>query len=197
MALDRSESWFLKKHHSGEIFGPVPFGKIQEWTHSAQVNAQDMLSTDQVIWTKAPMIPELEMDWLVVLGEGLLYGPTTAEALLEFEKASEITATTALIDCKTGETTTLGEAPFFAPVSRAKPLYGERAPADTLLSLVQWTSQPGSLRVNLQQRIRELENALLEERRKRVLAEESIVRLEGRIRELEERIRDYSGFRRS
>ena len=30
-----------------------------------------------------------------------------------------------------------------------------------------------------------------------MLAEETIVRLEGRIRELEDRIRDYSGFRRA
>jgi hypothetical protein len=30
-----------------------------------------------------------------------------------------------------------------------------------------------------------------------VVAEKTIVRLEGKIRELEDRIRDYSGFRRS
>ena len=90
MAIERSENWFLRKHDSGEVFGPVPFEKIREWAHSAQVNPQDMLSTDQVIWTKAPMIPETEMDWLIVVSENLLYGPTTAEALLEFEELGEI-----------------------------------------------------------------------------------------------------------
>jgi len=38
--------------------------------------------------------------------------------------------------------------------------------------------------VSLQQRIRELENALLEERRKLGIAEETSARLEGRVREL-------------
>ena len=94
MAIERSENWFLRKHDSGDVFGPVPFDKIREWAHSAQVNAQDMLSTDQIIWTKAPMIPETEMDWLIVVGENVLYGPTTAEALLEFERLGEITTAT-------------------------------------------------------------------------------------------------------
>jgi hypothetical protein len=52
MAIEHSENWFLRKHDSGEIFGPVPFEKIREWAHSAQVNPQDMLSVDQAIWTK-------------------------------------------------------------------------------------------------------------------------------------------------
>jgi hypothetical protein len=126
------------------------------------------------------MIPDLEMDWLVAVGKDLLYGPTTAEAVLEFERAGEINAATAIINCKTGDSSTLGETPFFAK--------GFPNPD---------TGQSGSLRVNLQQRIRELENALLEERRRLAIASETIVRLEGQIRQLEDRIRDYSGFRRN
>ena len=112
MAIERSENWFLRKHESGEVFGPVPFDKIREWAHSAQVNAQDMLSTDQTIWTKAPMIAETEMDWLIVVGENVLYGPTTAEALFEFERLGEITVATTLINCTTGERTTKPSAPI-------------------------------------------------------------------------------------
>jgi hypothetical protein len=190
MAIERSESWFLRKHDTGEVFGPVPFEKIREWAHSAQVNAQDTLSTDQIIWTKAPMIAEMEMDWLIVLGENVLYGPTTAEALLEFERLGEINLDTALINCTTGERTTLGEAPFYRGMQG---LVQGQSPADALLS------QPGrgaGLRTSLQQRILELENALLEKGRKLTDAEETIVRLEAKIHELEDRIRDYSGFRR-
>jgi hypothetical protein len=189
MAIERSENWFLRKHESGEVFGPVPFEKIRDWAHSAQVNAQDMLSTDQIIWTKAPMIPETKMDWLIVLGENVLYGPTAAEALLEFERLGEITLATTLINCTTGEQTTLGEAPFY----RGQMAIEEQTPMDTLVI------QPGrgaGLRMSLQQRIRELENALLDKGRKLTEAEETIARLEGKVRELEERIRDYSGFRR-
>jgi hypothetical protein len=190
MAIERSENWFLRKHDSGEVFGPVPFDKIREWAHSAQVNAQDMLSIDQIIWTKAPMIPETEMDWLIVLGDHVLYGPTTAEALLEFERLGEITGATTLINCTTSERMTLGEAPFYGGPAL---VMEEQAPTDTFIV------QPGrgaGLRISLQQRIRELENALLDKGRKLSDAEETIVRLESKIRELEERIRDYSGFRR-
>jgi hypothetical protein len=190
MAIERSENWFLRKHESGEVFGPVPFEKIREWAHAAQVNAQDMLSTDQIIWTKAPMIPETQMDWLIVLGENVLYGPTTAEALLEFERIGEITVATNLINCTTGERMSLGEAPFYRGSQVAME---EQAALDTLVI------QPGrgaDLRMSLQQRIRELENVLLDKGRKLSDAEETIARLETKVRKLEERIRDYSGFRR-
>jgi hypothetical protein len=190
MAIERSENWFLRKHDSGEVFGPVPFEKIREWAHAAQLNAQDMLSTDQIIWTKAPMISETEMDWLIVVGENVLYGPTTAEALVEFERLGEITVATTLINCTTGERTTLGEAPFYRGQQIA---VEEQTPVDTLV--IQPGRGPG-LRISLQQRIRELENALLEKGRKLTDAEEIIARLESKIRGLEERIRDYSGFRR-
>ena len=190
MAIERSENWFLRKHDSGEVFGPVPFEKICEWAHSAQVNAQDMLSTDQIIWTKAPMISETEMDWLIVVGENVLYGPTTAEALFEFERLGEITVATTLINCTTGERLTFGEAPFYRGQQVA---VEEQTAMDTLV--IQPGRGPG-LRISLQQRIRELENALLDKGRKVTDAEETIARLESKIRGLEERIRDYSGFRR-
>ena len=196
MAIEHSENWFLRKYHNGEVFGPVPFEKIREWAHSAQVNPQDMLSVDQVIWTKAPMIPEMAMDWLIVVGENLLYGPTTAEALLEFERLGEINPATGLINCNSGQEGTLGETPFYQ-ASLVNPSQEERTAASSLLGLIPRPGESGGFRVNLQQRIRELENALLEKRRKLMLAEETIVRLEGRIRELEDRIRDYSGFRRA
>jgi hypothetical protein len=190
MAIERSENWFLRKHDTGEVFGPVPFEKIREWAHSAQVNAQDTLSTDQMIWTKAPMIPETEMDWLIVVGENVLYGPTTAEALLEFERLGEITAATALINCTTGDRCTLGETPFYRALQRE-----EQYSADAMAASIQ-PGRGASFRASLQQRIRELENVLLEKGRKLTDAEETITRLEARIRELEDRIRDYSGFRR-
>lgn len=190
MPIERLENWFLKKHDSGEVFGPVPFEKIREWAHSAQVNALDMLSTDQIIWTKAPMIQETEMDWLIVVGDNVLYGPTTAEALLEFERLGEINAATALINCTTGVRSTLGETPLYRALQADDPRSEE-----ALTALIQ-PSRGTGLRASLQQRIRELENTLLEKGRKLTEAEETIARLEARILQLEDRIRDYSGFRR-
>lgn len=180
----------MRKHDSGEVFGPVPFEKIREWAHSAQVNALDMLSTDQIIWTKAPMIPETEMDWLIVVGDNVLYGPTTAEALLEFERLGEINAATALINCTTGVRSTLGETPLY------RALQADDSRSEEALTALIQPSRGTGLRTSLQQRIRELENTLLEKGRKLTEAEETIARLEARILQLEDRIRDYSGFRR-
>ena len=196
MAIEHSENWYLRKHDSGEVFGPVPFEKIREWADSAQVNPLDTLSIDQSIWTKAPMIPEMEMDWLIVVSENLLYGPTTAEALLEFEELGEINPSTALINCNTGDSITLGETRFYQ-ASQGHRLPGRQAPASVSRASMQQPLQSGGFRVSLQQRIRELENALLDKGRKLMSAEETIVRLKDKIRELEDRIRDYSGFRRS
>jgi hypothetical protein len=185
MPIANPEHWFLKKHDHGEVFGPVHFDKIKDWANSAQINPQDMLSDDGTVWTKAPMIPELEMDWLVVVGENLLYGPTTAGALLEFLQLGEITSETALINCCTGQLWTLSETPFYEQF-QAEPKE-DTLPANPLLAMMQ-QSGSGGVKLNLQKRVRELESALLDRRRKLMAAEETIVRLESRIRELEEQL---------
>ena len=196
MPIENPENWFLKKHENGEVFGPVAFSRIQDWARSAQVNPQDMLSNDKTIWTKAPMIPEMEMDWLIVVGENLLYGPTTGDALIEFDKLGEISPESKLINCLTGESITLGETAFYK-LSQTE-VAVEATPANPLLAMLQQTGS-GGVRANLQKRIRELETALLDKRRKLMAAEEAIARNEMKIKELEDRIRDISGsgFRRA
>lgn len=194
MVNENPDNWFLKKHENGEIFGPVHFDKIKDWARSAQVNPQDMLSNDGTIWTKAPMIPDLKMDWLVVVGDNLLYGPTTSEALLEFDQVGEITPDTPLVNCCTGETTVLSATEFFQ-AAQAEPKE-EKISTHPLLAMLQQPGQ-GGVRANLQKRIRELEAGLLDKRRKLMAAEETIARLEGKVKDLEARIRDFSGFRKS
>lgn len=194
MSIDHPDHWFLRKYDDGEIFGPVPFVKIQEWARSAQVNPQDAVSTDKTVWNKAPMVPELQMDWLVVMGQDLLYGPTTAEALVEFIQAGEITSETEVINCANGEQTAISKTAFFQ--ANPHPLRPKREePIEALLD----NPAPlrGGIRINLQKRIRELEVALMEERRHLTLAEDALRRQDERIKELEARIRDYSGFKRS
>ncbi len=193
MPIENPENWFLKKHENGDVFGPVSFVKIRDWARSAQVNPQDMLSNDKTIWTKAPMIPEMEMDWLVVVDEHLLYGPTTAEALLEFSQLGEISPETPLVNCCKGEATTLSATAFYQK-AQLEPKE-EKIPSNSLLAMLQQPAQ-GGVRASLQKRIRELEVGLLEKRRKLMTAEETIARLEGKIKELEDRVREISGFRK-
>jgi len=166
-----NDPWHLKKHDNGEVFGPVPFGRIVEWAGTAQIAPQDVVSSDGEHWTKAPMVPELKMDWLVQLDDDHFYGPTTIGALLEFRENGEINGETILIDCCLGTEVKFKDTAFFQQPSEDL----SRAPAK------------GAIRLSLQKRIRDLEVGLLEKRRQLDTAAETIRKLEARVSELEGR----------
>jgi len=183
MSNTQSDHWFLRKHEDRAVFGPVSFAQIQEWARSAQVAPHDSVSEDSVVWTKAPMVPELEMDWLVQLGEELFYGPTTSQSVLEFFSIGEISDDTVVINCKEGTEQKLKECGFFSEPSMVE----------------EPVSQPGrgAIRANLQRRIRELETLIVERQRRLVVAEETIRKLENKIRELEVLHPGFSGLKSS
>ncbi|HSP45535.1 MAG TPA: hypothetical protein VLO30_06045 [Chthoniobacterales bacterium] len=54
-----------------------PSPQLTRWASTAQVAPHDVVSTDQLTWVKAPMLPELGMDWLVEVTTERFYGPTT------------------------------------------------------------------------------------------------------------------------
>jgi hypothetical protein len=139
MPTDHSPIWLLKKHGEGEIHGPVSFEKLREWADSAQINPQDSISNDGKNWTKAPMIADLQMDWLIEVPDNPLYGPTTSGALLEFLRMGEITTPTRIVNCCTGETLSLAEAPFLVesdPAARVEQLEADlRAANETIEEL--------------------------------------------------------------
>jgi hypothetical protein len=130
-----------------------------------------MVSEDGQVWTKAPMIPELAMDYLVQLDADLFYGPTTAGAVLEFFTLGEISADTLVINCVNSQTCRLADCEFFPD-------------ADEVAAEIH-APHKGSLRANLQKRVRELEASLLEKQRRLLFAEDTIRRLEKRVQELE------------
>jgi hypothetical protein len=167
--MDNSQ-WYLRKASDGSQFGPLPFKRLKQWAADAQISPLDRVSSDNHVWMKAPMLPELCMDYIVQVGDEQYYGPTTTGAIAEFLAAGEIIPETVVTNCKDGS------------VMQVKDLVpaGLLAPApqpDLSISL-----RSGGIRLNLQQRIRELETALLEERRARESAEVIIDRLEAQIR---------------
>ena len=169
-AMEHSAKWFLKKHEDGEVFGPVEFDKLREWSCAAQVAPLDQVSDDGVNWIKAPMVPKLQMDYLIQLGEESYYGPTTGEAVQEFLRLGEINADNVLINCCTGAETTLRGSGFF----QGQP---------PLVGVAQDEPERRTIRHNLQQRIRELELLLVDSRQHLQMAEV-------RIRQLERRLHD-------
>lgn len=180
MPTTPSLPWFLRKHENGDVFGPVSFDQIRSWATNAYVNPQDSLSTDGKNWTKAPMIAELQMDWLIEIPDNPLYGPTTAGAILEFLRMGEITTGTQIVNCCTAETMLLSEAPFCNLATL--PAHDANVPAPP----------KSAIKLSLQQRIRDLEIELLEKRVQLNTANEKIVRLEVRLHDLEARLQDAS-----
>ena len=90
--------WFLRKHEDGSIFGPLRFEQLAHWASSAQVAPHDSISTDMKTWMKAPMLPELAMDWIAEVTSERLYGPTTLGAIVEFVRLGEIDEETFVIN---------------------------------------------------------------------------------------------------
>ena len=109
------QQWFLRKHEDGHTFGPLPFEQLARWASSAQVAPQDVVSTDEVTWMKAPMLEELAMDWLVELTTERYYGPTTLGAIQEFMRLGEINERMFVINSCDGFRKQISEMPLVLP----------------------------------------------------------------------------------
>lgn len=169
--MDESKNWYLMKYEDGGVFGPVSFEQIRRWALDAQISPLDKLSTDEKTWLKAPMIPDLEMDFLIEVSPDQFYGPTTIGALKEFLEMGEVGPDTLITNCRDGSQRSVAEIPELQLTDRGESKeHPQRVPTN--------------IRVSLQQRVRDLENSLLEERRAREAAEKLIEKLEARLSEL-------------
>ncbi len=167
--MDASQSWYLQKFEDETLFGPMPFDQLKQWAFDAQVSPLDKISHDGNTWVKAPMVPDLEMDYLVEVSPDQYYGPTTFGAIREFLQMGEIHADTEVTNCRDGTKAPVKEIPELQP---SRDDDEGAVPVRT------------SIRVNLQQRIRELEELLMDERRARETAEHVIDKLEAKLADI-------------
>ncbi len=166
--MDDTDKWFLLKNDDGALFGPITFEQLREWAMDAQVSPLDKISRDERNWVKAPMVPELAMDYLVEVSPDQFYGPTTIGAVREFLMVGEINQDTPVTNCRDGAVMRVRDIPELE-IAEAQ---NESRPVRT------------SIRVNLQQRIRDLEEALMEERRAREQAEHLLEKLEAKLADI-------------
>lgn len=170
-----TQEWFLRKHEDGNIFGPLPFAQLARWASSAQVAPHDVVSTDQVTWIKAPMLAELEMDWLVEVTTERFYGPTTLGAIQEFMRLGEINGATLVINSCDGSRRRVDEMPLVV--------------AEPEIQTPETTGPAAAgMAINLEERIRDLEQSLREERRALQDADERYRALELKYNELARRV---------
>lgn len=161
-----TQRWFLRKHEGGTIFGPLSFELLARWASDAQVAPHDTVSTDQQTWIKAPMLPELGMDWLVEITSEHYYGPTTLGAIAEFIRLGEINEDTFVINSCDGVRRQISELSDLLQSAR------EKEPAATGIS------------INVHDRIRDLEQSLREERRALEEVEQRYTELERKYQEV-------------
>jgi hypothetical protein len=152
--MDEQTSWYLKKQRGdSDPFGPLPLDQLKQWAFGAQISPMDLISADGQTWMRAPMLPALEMDWLVRLSEDQYYGPTTIGAVNEFLEAGEIDTSTRLINCETGEETFIRDMDLEVVEPPAPDKDPEKAPDQVLIGISE------------EQKLEVLEAALVEERR--------------------------------
>jgi hypothetical protein len=179
MEAAAGQDWFLRKHEEGSIFGPLPFAQLARWASSAQVAPHDAVSTDQVTWTKAPMLPELGMDWLVEVTTERFYGPTTLGAIQEFMRLGEINGDTFVINSCDGLRRRVSEMPLVIAQTEGDFAAEEVSPIGPAAS---------GMEIDVQDRIRDLEQSLREERRALQEAEERYRALELKYQALSQRL---------
>ncbi len=167
--MEIAQTWYLMKNDDGSIFGPISFELLQQWSLDAQISPLDKVSNDEKNWVKAPMVPELQMDFLIEVSPDQFYGPTTLGAVREFLQAGEITSDTPVTNCRDGSIRLVSAIPDLQPREDEE---DATQPVRT------------SIRINLQQRVRDLEEALMEERRAREQAEHLVQKLESRLADI-------------
>jgi hypothetical protein len=106
--------WHLLKAADREVHGPVDLGQLRSWAAEAKISPLDKVSNDdRQTWVRAPMLAELQMDWLIEMPDNYLYGPTSVGAIQEFLATGEIDEHVMVINCAQATTGRLSEQPFY------------------------------------------------------------------------------------
>jgi len=122
-------NWYLRKSDD-TVYGPVDDATLRQWATQGRIAPEDYISKDQQSWSPAHNHPGLQMDWLINMEDGSLYGPLHLSALRELVADGSLTAQPRLTHKSTGAVRSLDEAlaapeePVAqpAPVKAAQPL---------------------------------------------------------------------------
>ena len=109
-----ARTWFLLKASDKEVFGPTDIDTLRSWAAEAKISPLDKISGDnRQTWSRAPMIPELQMDLLIQMPDNYLYGPTNVATIQEFLATGEIDENVTIINCLDNTESRLVELGWF------------------------------------------------------------------------------------
>ena len=108
------DEWHLLKAADREVHGPVLLDQLQSWAAEAKISPMDKVSSDnRQSWVRAPMVPALQMDWLIEMPDNYLYGPTSVGTIQEFLATGEVDENVMVINCLEGTQDRLSAQPFY------------------------------------------------------------------------------------
>ncbi|MDB6075113.1 MAG: hypothetical protein JWO89_2753 [Verrucomicrobiaceae bacterium] len=161
--------WYILKAAEQAVRGPLSMDQLLSWAAEAKIGPLDKISNDNCEnWVRAPMVPELQMDWLIDMPNNRLYGPTSISTIQELLAMGDIDEHVTVINCLDGSSGRLHEQPFYSASpqhirSAETVLHGTQMPGDPL------AAEAGSI---LRQRVQWLEKQVMELQRDLGLAEE-------------------------
>ena len=162
-----SAQWYLMKSQDNHVFGPTTLGALQSWAAEAKISPMDKVSSDgQHSWVRAPMVAQLQMDWLIELEDHHLYGPTTIGTIQEFLASGEINENTQLINCRDNYRGTVSELNFLVSsprklVASHEKALGHKSGGRKGADLPAAQRRGGQIQESLQEKIRALEMEVL------------------------------------
>ena len=71
---ERAERWYVRID-DGSVYGPADSVTLRKWAREGRVEPTSHVSIDRAKWIPAPLIPELDMKWIVETELGKLFGP--------------------------------------------------------------------------------------------------------------------------
>jgi len=72
------------------VFGPIDLESLKSWVRDGRVEPLAGVSSDLEHWILAPLMPELEMNWVVENNPGQFYGPTHRAVVDDLEKSGTL-----------------------------------------------------------------------------------------------------------
>lgn len=84
-------NWYLRKQDQ-TVYGPVTLDALQAWARGGRIQPDDQLSPDRQAWQPAPALADLQMEWLIDLGDGERFGPVHVLALAELVREGSVPA---------------------------------------------------------------------------------------------------------
>ncbi|HRZ11978.1 MAG TPA: GYF domain-containing protein [Kiritimatiellia bacterium] len=95
-------SWFLKQS-DGQTYGPHEEDTLRQWAADGRIGADDQISQDQQHWYPAPDLVSLEMDWMIRLPDGSLFGPVHLKAIPLLAQSGEVSADAEIVNRRTAQ----------------------------------------------------------------------------------------------